>query len=281
MGFSSSVWFFLAVTTVISMILPTDKKRSFDLTGGRKDCQRCFDGCKTRCDGIGARAADQICLRRFVIATNAFLGLVCTCCCRERTPLPPPPPPLDLFGPPPPPLDIFGPPPPPPSTPTSDTNNICSLRDIYIAFHQFDDPRDCIACATECENKCSAMGTTYSVAEERCSVGSSSTECKCCCENNTSPPPPPPPSPPPPAPVALPPSPAPAPPPPPNTMCAAGERYIAIQFSDTTSCRTCATDCQRRCSTLLDGLLGTSSLSSQRCKLDASSSSELCECCCR
>ncbi|RZC86514.1 hypothetical protein C5167_030593 [Papaver somniferum] len=285
MGFSSSVGFFLALTIALSMILEiqtaaaqcrgTDTERSFSITRGPFNCQRCRDGCKARCDAMRAIRGSGNCRRRFVIQTDVTIGLKCGCCCRRvRTPPRPrpPPPPLALFGPPPPLPDLFGPPPPlldlfgPPSplpdlfTPPLPT---CSL----IPF-DFD---GCIACATECETKCSLLGT--SVAAERCiRRGSSIRECECCCEDNTSPPQPlPAPAP---APLALPPSST--PPPPPNTKCAAGEEYISIQFSNDTSCTTCATDCLRRCSASLD----IPSLSSQSCKVDASSSSEFCECCC-
>ncbi|KAI3856828.1 hypothetical protein MKX03_014146 [Papaver bracteatum] len=311
MGFSSSFWLLLAIAIALPMILQiqtaaaqqpgictrsTDENHTFRLDGGRNDCTRCRNGCTSNCQTAGAQVGESRCGVRTRQITGAFVGLVCTCCCRRASPSPPPPPPaqlesppppLDLFGPPPSPLDLFGPPPPldlfeppppPPSTTTPDTNNFCSPRGIYIALRQFEGARGCVACATLCEDGCPKMATgTYSLAEQRCKEELDLTKCECCCENNTSPPPPPPPSPPPPAPVA--------PPPPPNTKCADGERYISIQFSDTTSCSTCATDCQRRCSTflgnLLGSLLGTSPLSSQSCKVDPASSSELCECCCR
>ncbi|RZC86516.1 hypothetical protein C5167_030597 [Papaver somniferum] len=251
MGFSSSFWLFLAITIALPMILQiqtaaaqqpgicsrsTDENRTFRLEGGQNNCERCRTGCTNRCVSPGSQVGESRCGVRTRQNTGAFVGLVCTCCCRpvtspsppppppaqlESPPPPPaplesPPPPLDLFGPPPP-LDLFEPPPPPPSTPTSDTNNFCSPRGIYIALQQFEDARGCVACATLCEDGCPKMATgTYSLAEERCKEELDLTKCECCCENNTSPPPPPPPSPPPPAPVALPPSSS--PPPPPNTM---------------------------------------------------------------
>ncbi|KAI3942788.1 hypothetical protein MKW92_005642 [Papaver armeniacum] len=63
-----------------------DTDKSFQLTGGREDCKRCFNSCETKCGaiGIGFRAADQVCLWRRTTQTRALLGLICTCCCRAR-----------------------------------------------------------------------------------------------------------------------------------------------------------------------------------------------------
>ncbi|KAI3867757.1 hypothetical protein MKW92_053072 [Papaver armeniacum] len=90
-----------------------DTDKSFQLTGGREDCKRCFNSCETKCGaiGIGFRAADQV----------SLLGLICTCCCRARIVLPPSPP-----------LALFGPPPPLPLTPTSD--NICGCESKCTAI---------------------------------------------------------------------------------------------------------------------------------------------------
>ncbi|RZC86518.1 hypothetical protein C5167_030595 [Papaver somniferum] len=133
----------------------TDINKSFELVASKNDCHRCQDGCKTRCDNIGARVVDQICGYRQTPA--AFLGLICTCCCRAKTPaitpLPPPPTPASV--------------------------NICRPAEIYVAF-LLSGSRVCSDCSAECEQKCSGMGP---VALQQCTEGSSSRECKCCCED--------------------------------------------------------------------------------------------------
>ncbi|KAI3870623.1 hypothetical protein MKW92_023578 [Papaver armeniacum] len=130
----------------------TDTNKSFRLPGSKNDCHRCQDGCKTRCDEIGATVGDQICGN--LINTNAvFIGLICTCCCRAKTPALTPPP----------------------------TVNICKPQEIFVAF-QLSGSRVC-DCSTECQIKCSGMG---SVAHQQCTEGSSSKECKCCCTESSS-----------------------------------------------------------------------------------------------
>ncbi|MCL7049620.1 hypothetical protein MKW94_018462 [Papaver nudicaule] len=217
----------------------TDTDKSFKLPGSRKDCHLCQDGCKTRCDRLGVRVGDQIC-GYLLNSDSVFLGLTCICCCRERTPFSPPPPPSM----------------PPPSPPPTE-DNICRLEDIYIAF-RLSDSRGCRLCPTDCEKKCSGVGS--SVVLQQCTEGSSSRQCKCCCKNNSAPAP---------APRALPPS---ISPPPPNNLCKVGDKYAEIRHLNTQDCSSCESDCERRCSTS-----GTS-MTMQMCTVEASS--VFCECCC-
>ncbi|KAI3870621.1 hypothetical protein MKW92_023576 [Papaver armeniacum] len=228
-----------------------DTDKSFQLTGGREDCKRCFNSCETKCGaiGIGFRAADQVCLWRRTTQTRALLGLICTCCCRARIVLPPSPP-----------LALFGPPPPLPITPTSD--NICRLEDTSIAF-TLSNSRGCSFCPGECESKCTAIGT--SVVQQQCTPGSSS-RCKCCCTDNTPPPPPPP------SPLPLPPIIPPILPPSNNNMCKVGEKYAENRNFNTRSCQFCESDCENRCSRA-----GTT-MTTQTCTVETNS--VFCECCC-
>ncbi|KAI3925651.1 hypothetical protein MKW98_001505 [Papaver atlanticum] len=100
-------------------------------------CHRCQDGCKTRCDEIGASVGDQI--------YAVFIGLICTCCCRAKT-------------------AALTPPPPPPAS-----VNICRPKEIYVAF-QLSGSRVCSDCTGECGRKCSGMGP---VALQQCTEESS------------------------------------------------------------------------------------------------------------
>ncbi|RZC53355.1 hypothetical protein C5167_012219 [Papaver somniferum] len=220
----------------------TDTDKSFRRPGSKKDCHICQDSCESKCDAIGARVGDQIC-GYLLSSDTVFLGLVCTCCCRARTSFPPPPPPTL-------------PPVPPPSPPPP---NICRLEDIYISFLIYGS-RGCSFCPTDCEEKCSGIGSSMVV--QQCIEGSSSRRCKCCCKNDTPPPPPPP--------LALPPS---APPPPANSKCKVGDKHAEIRHLNTKDCSPCESDCERRCSAV-----GTS-MTMQICTVETSS--VFCECCCK
>ncbi|KAI3901174.1 hypothetical protein MKW92_051508 [Papaver armeniacum] len=70
----------------------TDINKSFTFPNySGNDCRRCHDGCKPRCDAVGARVGDQIC--GYFTNGKTNVGLNCICCCRKQVPYPPPPPP--------------------------------------------------------------------------------------------------------------------------------------------------------------------------------------------
>ncbi|KAI3986929.1 hypothetical protein MKX01_014630 [Papaver californicum] len=215
-------------------------------------CHRCQDGCKTRCDKIGARVGEQICGYR--MNGKAIVGLKCTCCCRKRTPFPPPPPRPTPAPPRPTPR------PPSPSTPGQD---ICrAIEDIYVAFRIFY-PSSCSSCSSDCTKKCFEMGTF--MVTQQCIADSFSPGtgmCKCCCRPSPPPSPPPPPSPWFPPPTTSP------PPPPPENIC---DRFSEILYYNTNDCSVCLSDCQRQCS--------ASSVTKQTCTVNPTS--VLCKYCCK
>ncbi|KAI3916417.1 hypothetical protein MKW92_029023 [Papaver armeniacum] len=165
-------------------VTDTDKTFKIEHYSGN-DCQRCKDGCKTRCDSIGAGVGDQIC--GYLDNGKTYVGLYCTCCCRKKAPLPPPTP---------------SPPPPPPSPPPPAPENICKPEDMYLAF-RLSNPQSCNSCSSDCKAKCSQMGSFMTT--QQCSTESSPRLCKCCCKTPQPSPPPTPTSPslPPPAGPAL------------------------------------------------------------------------------
>ncbi|MCL7021996.1 hypothetical protein MKW94_011901 [Papaver nudicaule] len=63
-----------------SQCAATNMDKTFRTTGVKRDCHICQDGCKKRCDAIGARVGDQFCGFQ---GDTVFLGLACTCCCWE------------------------------------------------------------------------------------------------------------------------------------------------------------------------------------------------------
>ncbi|MCL7022367.1 hypothetical protein MKW94_023935 [Papaver nudicaule] len=79
----------------------------FVLSKSAIDCSLCVNGCKTKCDAIGASVTRETCFQDFQQGTTTLIDgvLACPCCCKPNPPPPPPPPP--------------SPPPPPPSPPPS------------------------------------------------------------------------------------------------------------------------------------------------------------------
>ncbi|KAI3930850.1 hypothetical protein MKW98_025798 [Papaver atlanticum] len=88
-----------------------EKSQFFALYKVNLDCNLCINGCKTRCDAIGAKVTREVCFQSHQQSSRTLVAndLLCPCCCKPNPPLPPPSPP------PPPP----SPPPPPPSSPPS------------------------------------------------------------------------------------------------------------------------------------------------------------------
>ncbi|KAI3881369.1 hypothetical protein MKX03_000054 [Papaver bracteatum] len=140
----------------------TDTDKTFSIQTSNRDCRRCQDGCKTKCDAIGARVGDQIC--GYLTNGQTKTGLYCVCCCRKKASLPPPLPPS------------LSPPPPPPPSPTPE--KMCRFQEIYVAF-ELSYPYNCNSCRSDCAAKCSGLGSF--LVTEQCIAESSSSLCKCCC----------------------------------------------------------------------------------------------------
>ncbi|KAI3984505.1 hypothetical protein MKX01_033998 [Papaver californicum] len=74
---------------------PTEEtNKYFTLEKSVIDCSLCVNGCKTKCDAIGATVAREVCFQNFQLGTTILIDqfLVCPCCCKPNPPPPPPPP---------------------------------------------------------------------------------------------------------------------------------------------------------------------------------------------
>ncbi|XP_026430101.1 uncharacterized protein LOC113326617 isoform X5 [Papaver somniferum] len=51
----------------------------------------CVNGCKTKCDAIGATVAREVCFQDFNVGTTILIDgvLACPCCCKPKPPPPP------------------------------------------------------------------------------------------------------------------------------------------------------------------------------------------------
>ncbi|KAI3920692.1 hypothetical protein MKW92_021053 [Papaver armeniacum] len=77
---------------------PTEETNEyFLLRNSLIDCSLCVNGCKTKCDAIGATVAREVCFQDFQVGTTVLIDavLACPCCCK---PNPPPPPPCPCSG---------------------------------------------------------------------------------------------------------------------------------------------------------------------------------------
>ncbi|KAI3897386.1 hypothetical protein MKX03_016426 [Papaver bracteatum] len=187
----------------------TDIEKSFNFPNySGNDCRRCHDGCKPRCDAVGARVGDQICGYFSNGKTN--VGLNCICCCRKQVPYPPPPPPSPpppsppppppspsppspsppppsppppSPSPPPPSPPPPSPPPPPPSppppSPPPPPRNMCYAGDKYSQITYYS-TKDCSLCQNDCQTQCSATSMT----KQMCTVKLTSVSCQCCCKSS-------------------------------------------------------------------------------------------------
>ncbi|MCL7027244.1 hypothetical protein MKW94_028724, partial [Papaver nudicaule] len=144
-----------------SQCAATDTDKTFRPTGVKRDCHICQDGCKKKCDAIGARVGDQFCGFQ---GDTVFLGLVCTCCCREKTMIRPPAAPTTPALP----------------TPLPAPDNICKPKDIFVAFQL--GSRSCASCSPECEKKC--LGMASSMVPIQCREGPPRKGKCCCTESN-------------------------------------------------------------------------------------------------
>ncbi|KAI3901169.1 hypothetical protein MKW92_051503 [Papaver armeniacum] len=147
-------------------VTDTDKTFKIEHYSGN-DCRRCQDGCKTRCDAIGARVGDQIC--GYLDNGKTYVGLYCTCCCRKNAPRPPPPPPTPSL------------PPPTPSLPPPSSALSCDYRQAQaIARH------DCKGQDTSfCVEKCKSLSTALVVGGSGCEqnpADPTNSYCICCYE---------------------------------------------------------------------------------------------------
>ncbi|KAI3881371.1 hypothetical protein MKX03_000056 [Papaver bracteatum] len=162
----------------------TDTNKTFKIENySGNDCRRCQDGCKTRCDAIGARVGDEICGYNYYDSRvgRTYTGLYCTCCCRKNAPRPPPPPPTPSLPPPSPPP----PPPPPPPTPSLPPPSPAVLSCDYLQAQAIA-RHECKGQDTSfCEEKCKSLSTALVVGGSGCEINPAdptNSYCICCYE---------------------------------------------------------------------------------------------------
>ncbi|XP_026430098.1 uncharacterized protein LOC113326617 isoform X2 [Papaver somniferum] len=71
---------------------PTEETNEyFLLRNSLIDCRLCVNGCKTKCDAIGATVAREVCFQDFNVGTTILIDgvLACPCCCKPKPPPPP------------------------------------------------------------------------------------------------------------------------------------------------------------------------------------------------
>ncbi|RZC85862.1 hypothetical protein C5167_026518 [Papaver somniferum] len=79
---------------------PEETNKYFDLQKSVIDCSLCVNGCKTKCEAIGATATREVCFQNFQVGTTTLIDqhLVCPCCCKPNPPPSPSPPPCPCSG---------------------------------------------------------------------------------------------------------------------------------------------------------------------------------------
>ncbi|KAI3879369.1 hypothetical protein MKW98_014539 [Papaver atlanticum] len=72
-----------------------EKSQFFALYKVNLDCNLCINGCKTRCDAIGAKVTREVCFQSHQQSSRTLVAndLLCPCCCKPNPPPSPPPPP--------------------------------------------------------------------------------------------------------------------------------------------------------------------------------------------